>query len=242
MTKEVEELEKVGLREETVDINFTGKLVKHLAENEVICDTCGGLGLTKTDNPFGIQGYKHPSRVMFPFKNQDLTFCPSCYNGVRKKCDFCGNLLSRGSSECKCRGYKENKQNEREKKALETWEKAEKIPLEQALKIFKQFYVHNHSDFISANSFKEWLEESKKYNKSFDIETLRVYGTTEHSLSIDICSVVEDAADELHEEALSGISSEKMSELQGLVDKWCTEVENGTVTYYMDETKGILLT
>lgn len=241
MTKEVEELEKVGLREETVDINFTGKLVKNLSKNEVICETCGGLGLTVTDNPFGIRGYKHTSRLMFPFKNQSLTFCNSCYNGVRKKCEFCDNLLTRGSTQCKCDASKEKEFDEYRQKEQETWEKAEKIPLEQALEKYGMLYVKDFDRFISTDSFEEWLEGEQENNEDFDKATLKVYGTTEHSLSIDMNSVLDDAADDLHEDSLTDISQEKISELQGLVDKWCRDVEKGTTTYYADETKSVVL-
>lgn len=241
MTKEVEELEKVGLREETVDINFTGKLVKHLAENEVICDTCGGLGLTKTDNPYGIVGYKHPSRVMFPFKNQDLTFCPSCFNGVRKKCEFCGDLLTRGSTQCKCDASKEKEREKYRQKEQEAWEKAEKIPLEQALKTYNMLYVKDFDEFVSTGSFNEWLETKLESNKDLNTTTLKIYGTTEQSLSIDACSILEDASDDLHEDSLADISKEKISELQGLINKWCKDVEKGTMTYYADESKGVIL-
>lgn len=241
MTNETEELSKVGLREETVDINFTGKLVKHLSENEVICDTCGGLGLTITDNPFGIQGHKHSSRVMFPFKNQDLTFCPSCFNGVRKKCEFCGILLTRGSTQCKCEGSKDKEFERYRQKEQEAWDKAEKIPLKHALETYGMLYIKDYDEFVSTDSFYEWLETKLDDNEDFDKTTLKIYGTTEHSLSIDASSVIEDACEELHEDAMDDISKEKISELQNFINKWCVEVEKGTITYYADERKGVII-
>ena len=48
-------------------------------------------------------------------------------------------------------------------------------------------------------------------------------------ISMDSDSIIENACDELHEDARDYISDEK--ELQDFLDKWC-EKQTGTTTYY----------
>lgn len=83
-------------------------LIKDLQKNERICPVCHGLGLSITDNVYGIKGDTSEAarRKIFPYKKQSLTFCRSCYNGVQKLCPYCSMPYKRGYCYCDCEGQK----------------------------------------------------------------------------------------------------------------------------------------
>lgn len=53
----------------------------------------------------------------------------------------------------------------------------------------------------------------------------------ERMIFIDANMIVEDACEELHEDAYDQISYENIKELQELLDAWCKK-QTGTITYY----------
>ena len=61
---------------------------------EEICKRCHGTGIVLAENPYGLSEEKTP--VRFPYRQQAFTFCPDCFNGIRKRCKVCGELIPRG--------------------------------------------------------------------------------------------------------------------------------------------------
>lgn len=60
--------------------------------------------------------------------------------------------------------------------------------------------------------------------------------TEEVSISIDAGDIIENACEELHEDAYDSISTLDIEKLQDYLDKWCNE-QTGTKTYYPDYSK-----
>ena len=58
---------------------------------------------------------------------------------------------------------------------------------------------------------------------------LWICGTTD--ISMDAGSIVEDACEQLHEDALESISYDDMKELQNFLNEWCAK-QTGTRTIY----------
>ena len=68
------------------------------------------------------------------------------------------------------------------------------------------------------------------FNEYFEKHVPKVLWNCEVvKISMDADSIIENACDELHEDARNNISDEK--ELQEFLDKWC-EKQTGTTTYY----------
>ena len=68
------------------------------------------------------------------------------------------------------------------------------------------------------------------FDEYFEYEIPKVlWNCEEVKLSMDADSIIENACEELHEDARGNISDEK--ELQEFLDKWC-EKQSGTTTYY----------
>lgn len=103
--------------------NLDGIITKDLQNNEEICPICNGLGLIIQNNVYGL-GEKDKSP--FPYKKQSMGYCQNCYNGVVKKCDFCGKLLTLREYECDCEGFKNHKIKEEIAKNKEKYDRAKK--------------------------------------------------------------------------------------------------------------------
>ena len=228
------------IRTEQIDILFNLKLQKDLQEHEVICSHCGGTGLQVDDNPFGLKEEKR--KIHFPYKQQTIVGCRHCYNGVQSKCLHCEEILSRGTSQCSCEQYNQERLNERHNKDLETWNKAKKISYEQATNDFIMIYIDNYDAYIMTEDLEEWLVDKESDNEELiSRRSLRIYGTQSIELSIDASSIIEDACSDLHEDAMDNISDSDQKELQVLLDKWCEENKQGTTSYYADFSVGIIL-
>ena len=226
-------LNEAGLSEVSVQVELKTTLVKHLGPNEEICTDCGGSGMTVGYNIFGIKGVK--ASDPFPFKKEALKFCHSCYNGVRKRCEHCKELVSKGWTKCQCQRDIEAKQ-----KADEHWEKVPKISLEEALKTYSMLYVDEYSEYVDSSDFYDWIERQKDEDEDgdFDIKELRIFVTSEHSLQLDAADIIEQACEDLHEDA--GVPDKQTKELQTFLNEWCKKNEMYTKTYFADESIGVV--
>ena len=227
----------MSIKTEQIDVSFNLKLQKDLQEHEIICPHCGGTGLQVDNNPFGLK--EENSKIHFPYKQQTIVGCRHCYNGVQSKCLHCGKILSRGTSQCNCEQYNQERLKERHSKDLETWNKAKKISFEEACEKYTTLYVDSCDKYINVEDFEEWLQD-KEYQLD-EVISLRIYGTQSIDLSMDAYNIIEDACSDLHEDAMDNISDEDQSELQLLLDKWCEDNKQGTTTYYADFKVGIEL-
>lgn len=212
-------------------------LEKDLQDNEIICPVCHGLGIIKQDYCFGIK--EDDTEKAFKlnwYDNEYLTLCPNCYFGRIKTCVYCGRPLPKQTSRCSCEGYKEHEEEEKRIKYQKTIEKAKEISFENT----SYFVYDENSDnyFIDAGDFtyhywdlyQEGDHDCSNFDEYFEKYVPKVlWNCEEVKISIDADSIIENACDELHEDARDNISDEK--ELQEFLDKWC-EKQIGTTTYY----------
>ena len=235
------------LRTEYIDVSFNLKLQKDLQEHEIICSHCGGTGLQVDNNPFGLreegeQPNYNNHGTLFPHKKQTIVGCRHCYNGVQSKCLHCGRILDRGTSQCNCEKYVQERIQEQHVKDLETWNKAKKIFYEQALNDYVMIYIDNYDKYIMTDELEEWIENQEDENDELiSRRSLRIYGTQIIEIKMDASDIVENACSDLHEDAMDNISGEDEKKLQTLLDQWCEENSSGTTTYYADYKVGIIL-
>ncbi len=222
------------IRQETKQVTMHYELKKDLQEDEVICEHCHGTGLDIADNVYGIKGDTTHIGVHFPYKHQSLSVCPHCYNGVLRKCPGCGAIRGRKDyHECPC-GYHSKKRKEQwEKNELKHWNNAKKITLEEALKKYDCLYIDNFDRYVYDESGIESALEDNNLKNS-----LRIYATTQSSISLDADSVVEQACEDLYEDSYENCDTKS---LQKLLDQWCEENMKVTRTYYPDYNIGVLL-
>lgn len=215
-------------------------LKKDLRDNEEICPVCHGLSIVKRDYPFGVGNNEKPSKVDW-YNNEYFVWCPNCYFGVIKKCEYCGKMLPKGRLKCDCERQKTEDEKERRIKYQETINRAKEISLKDAA-----YYIYDEESdkyFADEDEFveyywQEYLDGSggcENFDEFFEYEVPKVlWNCSETKISLDADSIIENACDELHEDARDNISDEK--ELQDFLDKWC-EKQTGTTTYYPDYKK-----
>lgn len=86
---------------------------------------------------------------------------------------------------------------------------------------FVDYYWQNYLDGSGGcDSFDEYFE--------YEIPKV-LWNCEEVKISMDTDSIIENACEELHEDARNNISDEK--ELQDFLNKWCDK-QTGTTTYY----------
>lgn len=220
-----------------VNLHLPQKLIKYLQDGEIICPRCNGTGIVKSEQSYGIKGLKN--KAMFPFTKEYMIPCPNCYDGTVDICKYCGQPAPSGSksytpeSQCMCVGAVNARKQERREKSFKIWEKAEKIDYAEALKRFAMVYIENWDRYVETDDLLDAIyKEPDRYE-------LRVYGTSETKIAMDADNIIENACEDLHDDADDNLDRD---ELQELLDKWCKDNESVTLTYWMDYGTGIVLT
>ena len=221
--------------QEAVKELFPITLVKDLTEYERICHVCHGLGMKIDDNNYGIKGDTSEcgKKYLFPYKHQAFSFCPNCFNGVQKLCPYCGEpYKNQGYTHCDCEGQKNADIKEQFKKWKELLNKAvivneKDIDTMLYCKEFNKYY----------DSTKDFFDDySTNYNETC-IKPERLWVTNVEKISADASYVIENACQELHEDAIEECDE---SSLQKLLDDWCKE-QTGTTTYYPSYEKYVVV-
>lgn len=208
-------------------------LQKDLHDNEEVCPHCHGTGMTVVDNVYGLSEDPDKSKGYFPYKHQSISFCQHCYNGIVHRCKLCGELLKRGKLVCDCEQAKAVKLQEETRKKKEAFDKAPVAPKEVVDNIrcfYSEYFGHNDGYFLDFEEFFEWWAEDHEEDTTEDRPEY-VWITEPVEMSIDAQNIIEQATDDLYEDASEDISSEAKKELQDFLDDWCKRCGVST-TYY----------
>lgn len=212
-------------------------LENDLQDDEIICPVCHGLGIIKQDYRFGIEeDDTEKSFKLNWYDNEYITLCPHCYFGRLKTCKYCGKVLSKGVNRCDCECFLKQEREEQIIKYQETINKAKEIDLKDT-----SYYMYDEQSdeyFTDEYEFAEhWWElyqegdhDCNNFDEYFEKHIPKVlWNCEETKISMDTDSIIDNACEELHEDARDNISDEK--ELQEFLDKWCSK-QSGTTTYY----------
>lgn len=221
--------EEINLHE-AVQRLFPKILIKDLTEHERICPVCNGLGMRIADNVYGIKGDNSEAgrKYLFPYKHQALSFCQSCYNGVQSLCPYCGQpYKNRAYLHCDCEGQKKVDEEERIKKWNEKVANAVAVDEKDVdtMLYCEEFdeYYDTVDDFFD-DYFGRYTDE--KFNN--DGRPERLWVCSVEKIHIDADNVVDNACEELHEDAYKQCD---IGGLQNLLDTWCKD-QTGATTYY----------
>lgn len=216
-------------------------LKKDLENNEEICPVCHGLGIVVSNNVYGIKGdtSEAAKKSMFPYNHQAIKFCPNCYNGVIKLCEYCGKTLPRGTSKCDCEQYKVKAEEESGIKYQEKISKAEEVDIKN-IDSEMWFYDEQTDDYFSdiesfVDAYRDF-DEYGSYEEMINNLPEVLWLTDSVDITMDVDQIIESACEELHEDAYENISYEDRKELQDMLDKWCSK-QTGTRTVYPNYKK-----
>lgn len=217
-------------------------LEKDLQDDEEICPVCHGLGVILDNNIYGIKGdtSEAAKKSMFPYNHQAIKFCPNCYNGVIRLCQYCGKQIRKGSIDyCDCEQYKVKEEEEKRIKYQEKISRAEEVNIED-VDSEMWFYDEYTDDYFSdIDYFVDSYKDSDEYES--DEEMMNnlpevLWLTDPVDISMDADSIIENACEELHEDASENISGKDRKELQNMLDEWCKK-QTCTRTVYPNYKK-----
>lgn len=213
---------------------------KDLMDNEDICPVCKGTGVVFDHAVFGVRENpetgEDPEKRGFPYDKQHIKFCPNCFNGVIKLCEYCKAPLNKMTYKCTCDGYKKHEEKEKELKHNEIMQKAKEISINELSGEYLcndieyggfysdiEDFIYEYKDLYQVRysflSFDEYYEKIPKL----------LWICEKHEMYIDAYSIVESACEELHEDAMDNISD--LNELQRTLNEW-TKKQTGTTTLY----------
>lgn len=203
---------------------------------------CHGLGVVISNNIYGIKGdtSEAAKKLIFPYNHHAIKFCPNCYNGVIRLCQYCGKQIPNGSIDrCNCEQYKAKEEEEKRIKYQEKISKAEEFDIKN-VDLDMYFYDEQTDDYFSDidsfvdvyKNFNEYESDEEMMNNFPEVLWL----TDPVDISMDAYSIIESACEELHEDAEANISSEDRKELQNILDEWCKK-QTGTKTLYPNYKK-----
>lgn len=191
---------------------------KSLEANTVHCSMCAGVGWLYDDEK-GI-----------------IAHCWKCGgSGLNRVCKYCGEVVSNYYSkvcdkkECRDKKYAED-QAEREQKETEYEEKKLKlatvVSYEECPEEYKGMMYSRH--YHGNEGFFEDFEELV-YSTGNELPEY-VWATNVERININAKDVIDNACENLWEEAYDQIDKKDINELQEYLNKWC-EKQIGTDTY-----------
>ena len=101
------------------------------------------------------------------------------------------------------------------------------VPDEYKGMLYREDYQHNNGFFYDLNDLYKYCEDAGEELPDY------VWGTQTDMIHIDADSIVEQACEDLHEDAYYSIDYKDIKDLQKMLDDWCKE-QTCTVTYYPD--------
>ena len=110
------------------------------------------------------------------------------------------------------------------------WRDSEKITLDEVWGKFKMLYVAETEDYVDSSDEQMIKEISKEYH---------VFGTNVEKMKINAFDIVENACEELFEDAMDQVDN--INELQTFIDEWIEKNARGTDSYYPNYKYGVIL-
>lgn len=224
----------MATRQETVTVKgFT--LVKDLQEDERLCTTCHGAGLMIRNYPYGLSGERRTDGKLFPYNKPHIGHCPDCYVGVQTLCQHCDKPMLKSRLTCECPAAKAGRDAEDARKLQEKADKATKLTeAEAGAAGIEMVYSEGHDRYYSWDELADVEPE--------EVDTLGiVWATTETQISLDASDIIDNASEELHEDARDTIGNNAQQELQALLDTWSEKHGAGTKTYYPDYGRVVVI-
>jgi len=113
---------------------------------------------------------------------------------------------------------------------IKQYNNSTKISLDEAIARFEMLYVLETEDYIETDDSKMIKEIPKEYH---------VFGTEMEKMQINAQNVVENACEELFEDAMDFVYN--INNLQKFIDNWIEQNARGADTYYPDYKYGVIL-
>lgn len=227
---------KIVSDKEYIESLINANLVKDLNEDEEICQYCHGTGMMVADNVYGLDG-DTTTRELFPYKHQSISFCNHCYNGIVRKCKYCGEILDRATDYYNhhCAGYDAEKEREEVEKDKEVLEKSIETPADEFDVSYSEDYMSNDGYFTDWDEFfDDWASNHEENDEKPEF----VFGTVSENMVLDAYDLCSNATENMYDEAMDQISSEDISKLQSVLNQWIEDCGPGPA-YCVDYSRKV---
>ena len=215
---------EVNVKEYLLNLFNAGNLVKDLYSNdqyrEEVCKTCNGTGIKLHTDRFGVGGKVTNGTPLFPHINESIVPCNMCYFGKLKICQHCGKPLDRGYLRCDCKKARYIENKERLEKERQILERAIEASIDDFGMLYSEHYPYNEGYFVDWDDFFESCDE--ELIKS-ECRPKYVWGTSRIDMTMDAYSIVENACEDLCEDAMDNIDSKSIAELQTYLNDWISK-------------------
>jgi len=212
-------------------------LRKDLHDNEEICANCHGTGLTVIDNRYGLSDDPDKKTGVFPYTHQSFSFCRHCFHGVVRRCEYCGEILPKGYLKHNCQQQKEVDKIESDAKALDVYEQAKKLTVDEYEAQYPGNMVYYEGSFFSdVNELLDslWGEYDGKFENMPDY----CYGTVRETIRLDADNILTYVEENAECEDLE-FDSQGYEELKSFLEEWNNKYERDY--FYDDETIVVLI-
>lgn len=175
-------------------------------ENQKLCEMCDGIGWLRND------------------KKGMIEKCPECFNGIIHVCPICQSKMNGLCMSESCQDLREfHKEQKRLEKAIIG--DFSEVPPESMEMLYSERYGYQEGFFSEMDELLEYCEEN-------DVDVPEyVWSTTKRGISISADDILEQACEELHEDARDRLVGE--DELQKFLDEWCKK-QAGAESYEVD--------
>lgn len=216
---------------------FGKGLIKDLNDTEEyteeICQHCGGTGVGIQDNPYGLKEENRKDGIFFPYKVQTISSCPHCGGtGVVKRCRNCGELLPVYRLKCSCAQQQAKDKAEKQRKwkeKIDSLRVASPEEVDENRCFYSEAFPYNEGYFADFHEFFDAWEEGDPGRERPEY----CFGTDKIEFHIDADQIVENACEDLYEEAYENVSN--IDALQKSIDKWAKK--NGPGSTYVYHTR-----
>jgi hypothetical protein len=207
-------------------------IIHDLAENEVVCLKCKGVGMHKTV-------YKTPDKkyydgvwnVCIPWHNQYLTICTDCNVGKSELCKHC-NIASRSSYNCDCVGASEFRSIKEDEKEEERRKKCARIKLSEYDR--EMIYVSDTDEYVDTDDIEDYLESN-------EIESAVLFACVSSDVKClpSACDIINDMKEEASEQVEGGVdmidfTEDAQSALEQTISEWSKRHVTFRQIYFSD--------
>lgn len=211
-------------RTETVTVpSFTRTL--EIGPGERVCPECGGAVVVIEKTANAENGHY-------------IVTCKHCLSGKQKRCPFCGEW---GPPFHRCSGWWDNSRKEDAALEIAKFDSARHLTVAEAVSAGVEYCYWPGADGDRVFLLDDIEEKADEVEDDTTVRPTFAWATTTQTLVLDATAILESAAEDLHEEALSGIGRDAESELQNFLDAWVARYGSSTSTYYADYTRAVLV-
>lgn len=203
-----------------------------LGPDEVLCPTCHGVGLYKTEDVGPERVWRDGQWVsQVPWRNQYLVVCQQCYDGKATLCRHCQKPMPR-SALCQCAGAEAHRTEVEQAAEAKRQSTCAHVALDDYA--YDHVYAFNNDAYILTDDIEDYLAEAlDPATEVFFACTAAEIDCKQRAASVinDMQAAVTDACDDVELEYTESAAAAETA-LAEVLDAWADEHVKIPVLYW----------